>query len=51
MKGTWHNDILEVHRRYGSIVRISPNEVSVVHPDLIKTIFGHSKGTMKVMRT
>lgn len=47
-KGTWHTDILELHRRYGSVVRISPNEVSVVHPDLVTTIYSHSKGTAKV---
>ncbi|KAL4912912.1 cytochrome P450 [Aspergillus aurantiobrunneus] len=33
-KGTRHRDILALHRQYGSVVRISNNEVSVVHPDL-----------------
>jgi len=46
--GHWHEDILNLHKTYGAVVRIAPNEVSVVHPDLIKTAFGHgSAGTAK----
>ena len=29
-RGTWHDDILQLHERYGRVVRIAPNEVSVV---------------------
>jgi hypothetical protein len=47
-QGTWHNDILTLHRHYGPVVRIAPNEVSVVSPDLIKTVYSYQKGTMKV---
>ncbi|KAI1365887.1 cytochrome P450 [Xylaria arbuscula] len=46
-RGTWFDDILELHRKYGPVVRISPNEVSVVSPDLTKTIYSHGKGTAK----
>ncbi|KAF2963896.1 hypothetical protein GQX73_g9664 [Xylaria multiplex] len=46
-RGTWFIDIVELHRKYGPVVRISPNEVSVVSPDLTKTIYSHHKGTVK----
>ncbi|KAL4804733.1 cytochrome P450 [Aspergillus unguis] len=46
-RGTWHDDIVAAHRQYGSVVRISPNEVSVVHPDLASTVYSHGKGTRK----
>ncbi|KAK6063712.1 hypothetical protein SCUP234_13293 [Seiridium cupressi] len=28
--GGWHQDILDLHRQFGPVVRISPNEVSIV---------------------
>ncbi|KAI0906926.1 cytochrome P450 [Ustulina deusta] len=46
-RGTWFDDSIELHRKYGPVVRISPNEVSVVSPDLNKTIYSHHKGTAK----
>ncbi|KAL4885787.1 cytochrome P450 [Aspergillus karnatakaensis] len=46
-QGTWHDDILSLHRRYGSVVRIAPNEVSVVHPDLASTVYSYQRGTKK----
>ncbi|KAI0418848.1 cytochrome P450 [Xylaria grammica] len=46
-RGTWFDDILELHRKYGPVVRISPNEVSVVSPDLTKLVYSHGKGTTK----
>ncbi|KAJ5392309.1 hypothetical protein N7509_007799, partial [Penicillium cosmopolitanum] len=46
-RGKWHEDILECHRKHGPVVRLSPNEVSIVSPDLIKTAFGYSTGTVK----
>lgn len=30
MGGKWHEDILDIHRTYGRVVRIAPNEISVV---------------------
>lgn len=48
LKGYWHRDILELHRKYGPVVRISPNEVSIVSPELAKTIYSYSGGTQKV---
>ncbi|KAH7388967.1 cytochrome P450 [Cadophora sp. MPI-SDFR-AT-0126] len=46
-RGTWHDDILQLHQRYGSVVRIAPNEVSIVHQDSIKTLYGHGSNAMK----
>ncbi|KAL4878055.1 cytochrome P450 [Aspergillus karnatakaensis] len=46
-KGGWFYDVAALHRVYGPVVRIAPNEVSVVSSDLIKTIFSHSGGTPK----
>jgi hypothetical protein len=47
-RGTWHKDILELHRRYGPVVRVSPNEVSVVDADALTTVWGFSKPAVKV---
>jgi hypothetical protein len=47
-QGQWHQDILQLHREYGPVVRIAPNEISIVSPDLIKTAYSHNKGTVKV---
>jgi hypothetical protein len=47
-QGTWHIDILKLHRQYVPVVRVAPNEVSIVSPDLIKTVYSHQKGTLKV---
>ncbi|KAI0468464.1 cytochrome P450 [Xylaria cf. heliscus] len=30
-RGTWFDDIIELHRKYGPVVRISPSEVSVTN--------------------
>ncbi|MAD84548.1 MAG: hypothetical protein CL912_16440 [Deltaproteobacteria bacterium] len=46
-RGTWHDDILQLHERYGRVVRIAPNEVSVVDQNCIKTLYGHGQNAMK----
>lgn len=46
-RGYWHRDVLDLHRQYGPVVRISPNEVSIVSPELSKTIYSYSGGTPK----
>ncbi|KAI8692462.1 hypothetical protein NCS56_00003100 [Fusarium sp. Ph1] len=33
---------MQLHARYGPVVRISPNEVLISDPSAIKTIYGHS---------
>jgi hypothetical protein len=48
IRGYWHRDILDLHRKYGPVVRISPNEVSIVSPELSKTVYSYSGGTQKV---
>lgn len=46
-RGTWHDDILELHKTYGQVVRISPGEVSFTSPEAIKAIYGHGKNVSK----
>jgi cytochrome P450 len=46
-RGTWHDDILKVHRKYGRIVRIAPNELSVVDVDATKQLYGHGHNAPK----
>lgn len=46
-RGTWHNDILEVHKKYGNVVRIAPNELSIVDKDASKQLFGHGTTSTK----
>ncbi|KAJ2994051.1 hypothetical protein NUW58_g1654 [Xylaria curta] len=45
--GNWHEDIRQLHRQYGGVVRIAPNEVSVADPDLPNTVYGITQGTGK----
>ncbi|RGP77186.1 cytochrome p450 [Fusarium longipes] len=46
-RGTWHEDVLTLHKRYGQVVRISPGEVSFTDQDAIKAIYGHGKHVSK----
>ncbi|KAH6703176.1 cytochrome P450 [Leptodontidium sp. MPI-SDFR-AT-0119] len=46
-RGTWHDDILQLHERYGAVVRIAPNEVSVVDQNVIKPLYGHGQNSVK----
>ncbi|CAK7236634.1 hypothetical protein SBRCBS47491_009704 [Sporothrix bragantina] len=46
-RGKWHEDILTLHRKYGPVVRVSPNEVSIVDKDGLSKVFGHGSGTRK----
>lgn len=36
--------MLEMHKRYGDIVRIAPDELAFSHPDAWQEIMGHKKG-------
>jgi hypothetical protein len=49
--GGWHLDILDLHDRYGPVVRIAPNEISFVDKDALTKVYGHSTGTKKVRHT
>jgi hypothetical protein len=46
--GGWHQDILDLHDKYGPVVRIAPNEISFVDKDALVQVYGHSTGTRKV---
>lgn len=45
--GNWHQDILDLHRKYGPVVRLAPNEVSFMDKDALVAVYGHIKGTKK----
>ncbi|KEF54935.1 uncharacterized protein A1O9_09378 [Exophiala aquamarina CBS 119918] len=47
LRGSWHEDILELHRKYGPIVRIAPNELSVVDAHVTKQLYGHGHNAEK----
>lgn len=46
-RGTWHDDVLAIHERYGRVVRIAPDEVSVVDSETLKNLYGHGKPAKK----
>ncbi|KAL5499093.1 hypothetical protein ACEPAH_1611 [Sanghuangporus vaninii] len=37
----------DLHKKYGSFVRLAPNHVSICEPDAIPIIYGHGNGTIK----
>ena len=39
-KGDMHQKMIELHGKYGKLVRTGPNEVSIADPAAIKTIYG-----------
>ena len=47
-RSTWHEDILELHEKYGPVVRIAPNEVSFVDPKALTALYGHGTAAKKV---
>jgi hypothetical protein len=46
-RGSWHDDVLELHRKYGRVVRIAPNEVAIVDAGAVKQIYGVGHATTK----
>lgn len=46
--GDWHDDVRRLHKQYGGVVRIAPNEVSVVDIELPNTVYSIAHGTAKV---
>ncbi|KAK1963103.1 cytochrome P450 [Colletotrichum sublineola] len=44
LSGMMHYKILELHRQYGSVVRVAPDELSYNHPNCWKDLHGHLKG-------
>jgi len=45
--GRWHEDILKIHEKYGRVVRIAPNEISVVDEYAMKNLYGHGHNAPK----
>ncbi|KAH7067216.1 cytochrome P450 [Paraphoma chrysanthemicola] len=45
--GKWHEDIVAIHERYGRVVRIAPNEVSIVDEWAMKNLYGHGHNAQK----
>ncbi|KAL9617345.1 MAG: hypothetical protein Q9160_007875 [Pyrenula sp. 1 TL-2023] len=41
--------LLPLHEKYGSVLRISPDELSFTHPDAWKDIYGHRVGANKAV--
>lgn len=37
----------EAHKKYGKLVRIAPNHVSIADDDAIQAIYGHGNGFLK----
>ncbi|KAH0499247.1 hypothetical protein TgHK011_006452 [Trichoderma gracile] len=46
-RGQWHRKLGELHRRYGSVVRIGPNQLSIGDPDAFRTIYRVSGAFVK----
>jgi hypothetical protein len=42
-KSNYHHDLTNLHRKYGNIVRIAPNEVSVWDPEFVSEIYSHGE--------
>ncbi|KAH9832147.1 Cytochrome-P450 monooxygenase, partial [Teratosphaeria destructans] len=40
--GYWHEKVLELHQKYGHVVRVAPNELSYNTPDAWEDIYGRS---------
>jgi hypothetical protein len=47
-KGNFESTNIELHTRYGPIVRIAPNEYSIDDYEAAKTIYGHGNPFIKV---
>lgn len=43
--GIWPYKLKKLHGKYGSTVRFSPNEISTIHPEAWKQVYGHKKET------
>ncbi|KAI1281078.1 putative cytochrome P450 [Xylaria sp. FL0933] len=44
VSGRWHRRIDEQHKRYGPVVRVSPNELSFASIESWRDIYGHATG-------
>jgi cytochrome P450 len=46
-QGNWHEDILKIHKKYGRVVRIAPNELAIVDESAMKALYGHGTKALK----
>jgi len=46
VRGVLPKDVLALHNRYGPVVRVAPNELSFLHPDAWRDIYGHRTGSL-----
>lgn len=46
-QGKRYLSVDEAHKKYGKMVRIQPNHVSIADADAINTIYGHGNGFLK----
>jgi benzoate 4-monooxygenase len=46
-QGKRYKTVDEAHKKYGKLVRIQPNHVSVADDGAINTIYGHGNGFLK----
>lgn len=46
-RGKWHEEILAIHEKYGRVVPITPNEVSVVDEWAMKNLYSHGHNALK----
>jgi hypothetical protein len=47
-KGRFEQTDIELHKRYGPIVRIAPGEYSIDDVEAMRTIYGHGTAFIKV---
>ncbi|KAI5199054.1 cytochrome P450 [Aureobasidium subglaciale] len=45
--GDWTEVILELHQKHGKIVRLAPNELSVVDEEAMRALYGHGTTAIK----
>ncbi|QKX57275.1 uncharacterized protein TRUGW13939_04386 [Talaromyces rugulosus] len=48
IRGTLPFDMLEMHKKYGDIVRVAPDELAFSHPDAWNEIMGHRQGALEM---
>ena len=46
-RGRRYAAVNDAHKRYGKVVRISPDHVSVLETDAVGVIYGHGSGFLK----
>lgn len=39
MRGNYYNDLVQMHKKYGPVVRTAPNVLDIDIPEMIKTVF------------